>query len=229
MTMALSARRLLLAQVAALLLAACQSTEDRVAARYQQWFAACGYPVGEGRIVSPQEEHALKNCVLALEQTYQTERGHDIQRGIAMMGLGSALIAASPPPPPPPMRTCHTTLHPGGTPGLHHVPLRLSEGTLRNDKADGHPEELALLMTRELQARVALAVDDAGARLGLPAGLGARRQGQHHPDPMPHAVLAEAAEVAVDRAPGRERPRQHPPRAAGAQQVEDGVEDVAQR
>ena len=42
------------------------------------------------------------------------------------------------------------------------------------------------------------------------------------------AAQAEHAEVVVDGRPRREVARQHPPGAATPQDVEDGVEDVAQ-
>lgn len=104
---------LLLICMAALLLAGCQSTEEKVVARYEKWFAACGYPVGEGLTVSPDEERALESCVLALEQSYQAERAQNIQRGAAMLEYGSALMA-----PPRPARStsqiCDTRIMPGG-------------------------------------------------------------------------------------------------------------------
>ena len=107
------ARALLLGSTAALLLVSCQSTEEKVAARYEKWFGACGYPVGHGVSVPPDEEQALRSCVAALEQSYQIERAQNIQKGAAMLGYGSALMT-TPPPSLPAHKTCDTRVLPGG-------------------------------------------------------------------------------------------------------------------
>ena len=75
----------------------------------------------------------------------------------------------------------------------------------------------------------ALAVDDRGGRRRLTAGLLARRHEQGGLDRRPDAVLPESPEIAVDRAPRRELARQHAPWAAGAEQVQQRVQHLAQR
>src|SRR5581483_5765942 len=72
-----------------------------------------------------------------------------------------------------------------------------------------------------------LAVHRPGGRLGRAAVADAAVVAQRVVEAPPGAVPLPAAEVAVDGVPGREVARQHAPGAAGAQQVEDGVEDVA--
>ena len=47
-------------------------------------------------------------------------------------------------------------------------------------------------------------------------------------DTGPDAVAFPALEVVVNGSPGRKVPRQHPPRAAGAVEVEDGISHLAQ-
>jgi hypothetical protein len=44
----------------------------------------------------------------------------------------------------------------------------------------------------------------------------------HH---LPRAIQAPLAKVVIDDPPRRQVMRQHPPRTAAAQQIEDGVED----
>src|SRR3954467_15271084 len=63
---------------------------------------------------------------------------------------------------------------------------------------------------------------------GLPPGLLARGHDQQGVQRRPRAVLPQAPEVAEHRALGRELPRQEAPRTPGPQQVEDGVEHLAQ-
>src|SRR3954454_9077414 len=74
----------------------------------------------------------------------------------------------------------------------------------------------------------ALAVDDAGRGRGLPPGLLARGHDQQGVERRPGSVLPQAPEVAEHRALGRELLRQEAPRTPGPQQVEDGVEHLAQ-
>src|SRR5262249_61500485 len=64
----------------------------------------------------------------------------------------------------------------------------------------------------------------AGAAAGRPAHLG----GRGVVEPPPGAVLAEGSVPGVGGAPGGEVGGQQPPLAAGADQVEDAVEDLAQ-
>jgi hypothetical protein len=47
--------------------------------------------------------------------------------------------------------------------------------------------------------------------------------------PLPGSIEAELSEVVVDAAPGREVVRKQAPRTAAPYDVEDGVEDLAQR
>jgi len=74
----------------------------------------------------------------------------------------------------------------------------------------------------------ALAVDDASGRRGLPAGLLARRHDQLGVQYLPGSILPPAPEIAEHRALGRQLLGQKVPGAAGAQQIEDGVQDLAQ-
>lgn len=74
----------------------------------------------------------------------------------------------------------------------------------------------------------ALAVDDASGRRGLPAGLLARRHDQLGVQDLPGSILPPAPEIAEHRALGRQLLGQEVPGAAGAQQIEDGVQDLAQ-
>ena len=74
----------------------------------------------------------------------------------------------------------------------------------------------------------ALAVDDASGRRGLPAGLLARRHDQLGVQYLPGSILPPAPEIAEHRALGRQLLGQEVPGAAGAQQIEDGVQDLAQ-
>src|SRR3954452_12356475 len=63
---------------------------------------------------------------------------------------------------------------------------------------------------------------------GGAADLFAHALAQGGVDRLPQAARAPPAEVVEGRLPGREAVRQHPPRHPAAQDVEDGVEDLAQ-
>src|SRR5262249_17680531 len=73
-----------------------------------------------------------------------------------------------------------------------------------------------------------LAVGGRGPRAGVAPGAGADPLAQGLVDAVPGAVVAPASVPGVDRGPGREVVRQQAPLAAGADQVEDGVEHLAQ-
>jgi hypothetical protein len=73
-----------------LILAACQSTEEKVMARMASWGDACQHETG----------YAYQACVSNLEQSYLAEREQNIAKGAAMLGYGSALMAAPVPPAP---------------------------------------------------------------------------------------------------------------------------------
>lgn len=104
-------RALLLACATALTLTGCQTTEEKIKARYMNWFAACGYP--EDSIIPSDREAEVVACVRDLEASYQAERSRNIAQGAALLGYGSALMAAPPPAAPAPtMRSpmnCTTT------------------------------------------------------------------------------------------------------------------------
>src|SRR5262245_36452789 len=70
-----------------------------------------------------------------------------------------------------------------------------------------------------------LAVGGTGARAGVATGGRADLLAQRLVEALPGAVGAPAAVPGVDGAPGREIVRQQAPLAAGADQVEDAVED----
>jgi hypothetical protein len=105
-------RLLLLICSAALLLTGCQSSEEKVMARYRGWGAACGFP--SGTLVPADQEPALRACVLAMEDSYQAERRQSIARGAAMLGYGSALMTAPAPATVQRPQTCDTRITPGG-------------------------------------------------------------------------------------------------------------------
>lgn len=97
------------------LVAGCQTTEEKVQARYQTWFAACGYPVISKEIrVTPEEERELRACVSAYEASYQAERAQNISKGAALLGYGSALMATPPAQGPKAPMTCNSTIMPNG-------------------------------------------------------------------------------------------------------------------
>src|SRR4051794_711399 len=74
----------------------------------------------------------------------------------------------------------------------------------------------------------ALAVDDSGTRRRFAAGLLTGRHEQRHLDAGPDAILPELAKIAIDRALGWELAWQHPPGAAGAQQIQQRVQHFPQ-
>jgi len=86
-------RRIFVMMMVSLALAACQTTEEKVQARLKNWVEACGYPVGENVMLSPEEARVLRSCVAAHESAYQLERAQNIQRGQAMMSYGASLMA----------------------------------------------------------------------------------------------------------------------------------------
>ena len=104
-------RALLLACATALTLTGCQSTEEKIRARYMNWFAACGYP--EGSIVPDEKQPEVVACVRDLEASYQAERSQNIAKGAAMLSYGSALMT-TPAPALPSRRTCDTAFQPNG-------------------------------------------------------------------------------------------------------------------
>jgi hypothetical protein len=93
-------RALLLVYAAALTLSGCQSTEEKIQARYMNWFAACGYP--EGSMIPAEEKAEAVACVRDLEATYQAERSQNIAKGAALLGYGSALMTTPAPVPAAP-------------------------------------------------------------------------------------------------------------------------------
>jgi hypothetical protein len=101
-------RALLLTCAAALSLIGCQSTEEKIKARYVNWFAACGYP--EGSVIPPEEKAEVVACVRGLEASYQTERSQKIARGAALLGYGSTvMVTPSAPPAPTPRSSMNCT------------------------------------------------------------------------------------------------------------------------
>src|SRR5215213_8070158 len=74
----------------------------------------------------------------------------------------------------------------------------------------------------------ALGVHDGYGGVGVLTDPLPLRRTKDREGPVPKAAQAEPAEVVVDGRPRREVARQQPPGAATPQDVEDGVEDVAQ-
>jgi hypothetical protein len=74
----------------------------------------------------------------------------------------------------------------------------------------------------------ALAVDDRGARLRIPAGPPPHGLAQRRVDPLPSAVEGPDVEVIADAVVIGEVLRQQPPLAAGPRQVQDGVDHLPQ-
>src|SRR5262249_28562463 len=70
-----------------------------------------------------------------------------------------------------------------------------------------------------------LALDDAGAGLGIAPELDAQALAQNGVDPLPRPVEPPGANIVGDGLPRRQIVRQQTPGAAGAQGREDGVED----
>jgi hypothetical protein len=73
-----------------------------------------------------------------------------------------------------------------------------------------------------------LAVNYPHARLGIPLEANPHPFAQRGVHPLPDPVQTPRAEVVVDGLPRREVVGQKPPGAAALQEVEDGVEDLAQ-
>src|SRR3954453_10112394 len=73
----------------------------------------------------------------------------------------------------------------------------------------------------------ALAVDNGRTRACLASGPLAVEHHQPMRDRLPHMGTSPRREPAVDRLPRRKARRQHPPRDAAAQDVEDRVDDLA--
>jgi hypothetical protein len=72
-----------------------------------------------------------------------------------------------------------------------------------------------------------LAVEHGGAGRRLATGSFTILEKQRMVDAGPDAFALPAAKVVVDRLPRRKVMRQEPPGASGAQQVEDGIDDLA--
>lgn len=75
----------------------------------------------------------------------------------------------------------------------------------------------------------ALTIDDSGARLRVASDQKAQTLAQDGVEALPGAVTTPASEPPVDSLPGRILVREAPPLAAGAEYVEDGVENAAER
>src|SRR5215218_5435023 len=73
-----------------------------------------------------------------------------------------------------------------------------------------------------------LTIHYPGAGLGVPPEADPHPLAQSNVHPFPRPVQTPGAEVVVDSLPGWEVVRQQPPGAAAANDVEDGVEDLAQ-
>ena len=202
---------------------------------------------------SPQSEH-VRFCHLrsdyfhdpALRQLHEPHRARRsldhldpyptpprLQPGIQARGCGTSCRPGPPPagcgarpsagPAPrgavvPSSADAAVTITTSSNPAVHHdMPLP--------------PRDLLAPVVAPLAADLGpldrLAVDAAGARARArrPASPDLPPQGVH--DRLPGAVVAPLAEVVVDGALGREVVRQHVPLAAGAVDVEDGVEDLA--
>ncbi len=74
-----------------------------------------------------------------------------------------------------------------------------------------------------------LAVDNPGARLRVTANTRAELLTEHVVQMLPRAVQTPQSKVVVGGLPGRKLVRQQPPGAATSHDVEDGVQDLAQR
>lgn len=75
----------------------------------------------------------------------------------------------------------------------------------------------------------ALAVDDTGAGRSLAANDFPRHHQQRVIDRQPQAVVPPKVEPMPDSRYGREARRQHPPRQAAAQQIQDCLDNPPQR
>jgi hypothetical protein len=74
-----------------------------------------------------------------------------------------------------------------------------------------------------------LAVDDARARLGLPPACRAELLAEHRVQVLPGAVQPPQSKVVVGRLPRRELVREQPPGTATPHNIEDGIQDLADR
>jgi hypothetical protein len=74
-----------------------------------------------------------------------------------------------------------------------------------------------------------LAVDDARARLRLAANADAEVLAEQLVNVLPSPVQSPQAKVVICRLPRRELVREQPPGTAAANDVEDGVQDLADR
>ena len=79
-----------------------------------------------------------------------------------------------------------------------------------------------------LRRRSALAVDDGGRRLGLASEFAPRLPDQSADDPVPAAGVAPSIEIALDRRVRRELAWQSAPLAAGRQNVQNRLDNLAQ-
>ena len=73
-----------------------------------------------------------------------------------------------------------------------------------------------------------LAVDDACTRLGVAPDIRAELLAQDCVEVLPGAVQTPQAEIVIGGLPGRELVREQPPSAATPNNVEDGVQDLAE-
>src|SRR5919199_1000945 len=83
--------------------------------------------------------------------------------------------------------------------------------------------------SRLLDGLEALCIHDRRCRLRMPTHALSLRCPECDEDAMPHAAEAQATEVVVDGLPGREIARKIAPGASRAQEIEDGVENLAKR
>jgi hypothetical protein len=74
-----------------------------------------------------------------------------------------------------------------------------------------------------------MAVDNGCTRGGIAAGMQACHLAQLRMNPCPGPIQAKLAEIVIHRAPRAVLPGQIPPRAAGAQHVEDAIDDALDR
>jgi hypothetical protein len=108
-------------------------------------------------------------------------------------------------------------------------------------QAQGVDQQVSLAALDELAAVIAadaprfldrldaLAVHDGRARIGMSSDALALGAVQGRIERVQGVLAAELPEMVVHRLPGREIRGELAPRAAGAQHVEDGVEDTAKR
>lgn len=105
-------REMLAVLVAALVLTACTTSEEKVRQRFVEWRTACGYPTGQ-ETISEAEAQALRACIFAMEQSYQADKARKVNSGLAMMGVGSAMMGTPTPPAGQLPRSCTTAIDPG--------------------------------------------------------------------------------------------------------------------